>query len=122
MQRWQEEVEVKLAELMRSIRSFKKLKDVWTELSCSQADDLPGHVAYAKRQAAIYARLEFDSKKKLGEVGYKRLLSWDGMLVHFMEAKRAEEQAFLETALKERNSELFFFQFKPPCHYTYLMN
>jgi len=122
MQRWQEEVEVKLAELMRSIRSFKKLKDVWTELSRSQADDLPGYVAYAKRQAAIYARLEFDSKKKLGEVGYKQLLSWDGTLVDFMEAKRAEEEAFLGTALKERNGEFFFFSLNPPCHYTYSMN
>ena len=108
MQRWQEQVEGKLAELLRTIRSFGKMKDIWTKLSCMQADDLPGHVAYAKRQAAIYARLECDSKKKLGDVGYKQLLSMEGTIVDFVLAKRVEEQAFLETALKEHNSEFFF--------------
>src|SRR5215471_8085830 len=107
MQRWQEQVEQKLAELLRTIRSFGKMKDIWSQLSSMQPNTLPGHIAYANRQSAMYARLESDSKKKLGEAGYKRLLSMDGPIVDFVKVKRAEEEAFLAKALRERSSEFF---------------
>lgn len=55
----------------------------------------------------MYARLESDSRKKLEEVGYKPLLSMDGPLVDFVEAKRAEEDTFLTKALREHSSEFF---------------
>lgn len=100
MQRWQEQVEQKLAELLRTIRSFGKMKETWTELSLTQASNLPGHVAYAKKKASMYETMENDCRRKLEGAGYKHLLSMEGTLIDYIVAKRAEESLFLLKSLK----------------------
>jgi hypothetical protein len=100
MQRWQEQVEQKEAELLRIIRSFDKMKETWTALSLIQANHLPGHVAYAKKKASMFEAMENDCKKKLEGAGYKHLLSMEGTLVDYVVAQRAEEADFLRKSLE----------------------
>ncbi|KAJ7828326.1 hypothetical protein B0H13DRAFT_2373260 [Mycena leptocephala] len=52
VQRWQEHVEMRLAELLRTIRSFRKWDEVW--LSLAEQQEKPGHAEYAKQKAHIY--------------------------------------------------------------------
>ncbi|KAK7021678.1 hypothetical protein R3P38DRAFT_2533474, partial [Favolaschia claudopus] len=54
MQRWQEQGEQKLAELLRTNRSFLKMEDTWQVLG--KRNNQPGHAAYAKQKAAMYRR------------------------------------------------------------------
>jgi hypothetical protein len=105
MERWQEQVEQKLAEFLRIIRSFGKMKEVWTDMSQNQPTDLPGHMAYAREKAHMYERMEYDARKKLEEMGYKHLLSMEGTIVDYIEAKRAEEVIFLMKSLGEGSSK-----------------
>ncbi|KAJ7931951.1 hypothetical protein B0H13DRAFT_1857371 [Mycena leptocephala] len=51
VQRWQEHVEMRLAELLRTIRSFRKWHEVWSSLAEQQ--DNPGHAAYAKQKSCV---------------------------------------------------------------------
>jgi hypothetical protein len=100
MQRWQEQVEQKLAELLRTIRSFSKMKETWTDLSLRQDSHFPGRIAYAKEKASMYEMMESDCRKKLADAGYKHLLSIEGTLADYIDAKRAEEAAFHKKSLE----------------------
>jgi hypothetical protein len=101
MRRWQEQVEQKLAEFLTCIRSFGRMKDVWAKLSLSQPPDLPGHVAYARRTADMYARLEREAEKQLDRAGYRdlRLKATNdyGALIEFVTGRREEEEAMLKS-------------------------
>ncbi|KAF8074505.1 hypothetical protein FPV67DRAFT_1725303 [Lyophyllum atratum] len=82
MQRWQEEWEVKQAEFMRCIRTFKMMSDVWSKLASTISASSPGHVAYAKKKSAMYREMELFARKKFISVGYGDRLSADsGTLV-----------------------------------------
>jgi hypothetical protein len=74
MQRWQEQVEQKLAELLRTIWSFSKMKETWTDLSLRQDSHFPGRIAYAKDKASMYEMMETDCRKKLADTGYKHFV------------------------------------------------
>jgi predicted RNA-binding Zn ribbon-like protein len=100
MQRWQEQVEQKLAELLRTIQSFNKMKETWTALSLTQPSNLPGHIAYAKKKTSMYESMESNCKKKLEGAGYKHLLSMEDTLADYVDARRAEEAAFLRKSLE----------------------
>ncbi|KAJ7788052.1 hypothetical protein B0H14DRAFT_2628674 [Mycena olivaceomarginata] len=52
MQRWQEQKEQKLAELLWTNRSFLKMEATWTALASESA--IAGHRAYARQKAATY--------------------------------------------------------------------
>jgi hypothetical protein len=67
------------------------MKDVWTALSLSQPAHLPGHVAYAKKKANMYAKMEDDCKKKFDAMGYHDLRLNGEALADYVAAKRAEE-------------------------------
>lgn len=69
MQRWQEEVERMQAKFMRCIRSFSRMEDAWMNVATS-APDKAGHAAYAKRQAAMWARMKRECRMKFTEAGY----------------------------------------------------
>jgi hypothetical protein len=101
MRRWQEQIEQKLAEFLRCIRSFGKMKDGWTKLAFSQSPDLPGHVAYAKKTADMYARMERDAERRLDDAGYNglRLKATNdyGALLDYVIARRAEEEVKLKS-------------------------
>lgn len=100
MQRWQEQVEQKLAELLRTTRSFDKMRETWAALSLTPPSNLPGHIAYAKKKASMYETMESNCKKKLEGAGYKHLLSMEGPLADYVDAKRAEEAAVLRKSLE----------------------
>ncbi|KAF9471316.1 hypothetical protein BDN70DRAFT_939041 [Pholiota conissans] len=70
MQRWQEEHETKQAQFMRCIRSFKAMSDIWLQLA-TMVTNSPGHVAHARKTAAIYSKMEHDAVQRFGSAGYK---------------------------------------------------
>ncbi|KAJ7124151.1 hypothetical protein C8R44DRAFT_530114, partial [Mycena epipterygia] len=54
MERWREQVEMKLAEWRTTIRSFAAYKDAWTQLAAAQNAENIGHIAYAKQKAYMF--------------------------------------------------------------------
>jgi hypothetical protein len=76
------------------------MKGIWTELSLSQPSELPGHIAYAKKTAGMYARMETEAETRLDQAGYQelRLKATNNYqaLVDHITAWRAEEKAQLE--------------------------
>lgn len=78
MERWQEEWEVKQAEFMRCINSFKTMGDVWSQLASTNIGRGPGYVSYAKKKSALYAEMERSARHKFIRVGYGDRLSGDG--------------------------------------------
>lgn len=91
MQRWQEQVEQKLAEFLRVIRSFKRMTQAWSQLSVLWTGSSDGHVAYARQKADMYGRMENDCKKKLDEAGYMHVRLTEGHLSDYVAAMRAED-------------------------------
>jgi hypothetical protein len=77
------------------------MKAVWTQLSLSQPPDLPGHAAYAKKQAAMHARMESEAEKRLDGAGYRdlRLKATNdyGALIEYVTVLREEEEAVLKS-------------------------
>jgi hypothetical protein len=65
----------KLAELLRTIWSFSKMKETWTDLSLRQDSHFPGYIVYVKEKASMYEMMESNCRKKLADPGYKHLLS-----------------------------------------------
>ncbi|KAJ6479795.1 hypothetical protein C8R45DRAFT_1101241 [Mycena sanguinolenta] len=63
MQRWQEQIEQKLAELLRTYRSFTKMQAVWLELAASAVQH--GAAAYARQKAAMYMRRASEADVRL---------------------------------------------------------
>ena len=100
MQRWQEQVEQKLAEFLRVIRSFKKMTQVWSELSLLWTGHSDGHIAYARQKADMYARMENDCKMKLDEAGYMHVRLSDGLLSDYVAARRAEDLSLFTKSLE----------------------
>jgi hypothetical protein len=56
--RFREEVQILEAEFERAIISFRRMSDVWTQLTSKVAT--PGSAAYAHRKAIMYRGLEED--------------------------------------------------------------
>ncbi|KAJ7683159.1 hypothetical protein B0H14DRAFT_2654984 [Mycena olivaceomarginata] len=67
MQRWQEQKEQKLIELLRTVRRYLKMQQVWTQLA-------DGHAAYATQKAAMYQRRTEETQKLVQVGGYGFLL------------------------------------------------
>ncbi|KAJ7922159.1 hypothetical protein B0H13DRAFT_1525370, partial [Mycena leptocephala] len=74
MQRWQEQCEQKLVELLRIRRSFGKMESVWVLLADMQPSEAHGSKAYARQKAAMYARRKSEAETKIKAVGYGQLL------------------------------------------------
>ena len=68
MERWLEESEFLQAQFMCCIRSFTKMRDIWTVLA--QSSSQPGHIAYAKKTAEMYAKMANDAQAKFTLAGY----------------------------------------------------
>ncbi|KAJ6617254.1 hypothetical protein B0H10DRAFT_1948492 [Mycena sp. CBHHK59/15] len=98
MQRWQEQGEQKLGELLRTNRSFTKMQWVWTELAAS--NDCPGHKAYAKQKAAMYGRRAFEAQEYVKSAGYEALRAESGNLIKSVEVERAKEAKIISEAVK----------------------
>ncbi|KAJ2925799.1 hypothetical protein H1R20_g11299, partial [Candolleomyces eurysporus] len=71
MERWREEYETRLADLLRCIRYFKRMNEVWLELSTSRSSSLTsnlGHAIYAHTRAEMYKQLASDAEGDLKAV------------------------------------------------------
>ncbi|KAK6984041.1 hypothetical protein R3P38DRAFT_3456387 [Favolaschia claudopus] len=99
MQRWQEQIEQKLAELLRTRRSFLKMESVWLELAPLQPLDRPGAAAYACQKAAMYQRRASEAYTKLKELGYESLLRRDANLLEFVEQERKKQADFIRSSV-----------------------
>ncbi|KAJ7022800.1 hypothetical protein C8F04DRAFT_1194153 [Mycena alexandri] len=99
MQRWQEQWEQKLAELLRTIRSFSRMQLVWAQLADTQPADRPGASAYAHQKAAMYARRAKEGRESIKKLGYGDLIKEKANLVLFVETERQKEAALVKAAL-----------------------
>ncbi|KAF7371602.1 CxC2 domain-containing protein [Mycena venus] len=99
MQRWQEQVEQKLAELLRTIRSFRTMHTVWTRLAAMQPRGKIGAIAYARQKAAMYQRRMGDGQNLVLSTGYGALLAADANLINFVESERAKEALIVHDRL-----------------------
>ncbi|KAJ3765858.1 hypothetical protein FB446DRAFT_654653, partial [Lentinula raphanica] len=65
MERWQEQLEIKHAEFLRLIASFKKHRDAWELLATQYSSRLtPGHTAYAKEHQDMFDSLRVNAEEK----------------------------------------------------------
>ncbi|KAJ7495577.1 hypothetical protein FB451DRAFT_1164304 [Mycena latifolia] len=100
MQRWQEQGEQKLVELLRTMRSFAKMHSVWAQLAEIQPSDRSGAKAYARQKVAMYERRRLEAQKKVQEAGYSHLLQSKANVLSFVEEQRQKEKEFIANALK----------------------
>ncbi|KAJ7658473.1 hypothetical protein B0H17DRAFT_1262267 [Mycena rosella] len=101
MQRWQEQLEAKLAELRTTIRSFAAYKIAWAKMADLQASSDIGHIAYAKQKSWMFGERETLGREALRKMPkYAALAEDDTDLVAFVEAERAIHQATLQAILE----------------------
>ncbi|KAJ7435701.1 hypothetical protein B0H11DRAFT_1937340 [Mycena galericulata] len=93
VQRWQEHAEMRLAELLRTIRSFAKWNNVWLDLAKAQSSS-PGLAAYARQAAATYCLRRERCEKLIIKAGYGALLEPGASLVDFVVGERAKEPLY----------------------------
>ncbi|KAJ6475849.1 hypothetical protein DFH09DRAFT_1109105 [Mycena vulgaris] len=84
MQRWKEQKEQKLVELLRTIRSYVKMQSVWSQLGDSHANQ-PGHAAYARQKAWMYERRVEDTRNLVRLGRYQALLSLTANVIEFIQ-------------------------------------
>ncbi|KAI0312439.1 hypothetical protein OF83DRAFT_1087012 [Amylostereum chailletii] len=96
MQRWQEQEEIKQAEFIRTSNTFSGLQRVWTQLAESQPSDFMGHVAYARKKAAMWDRMQRECMQRLRDAGYEPLRPGES-LVDRITAKRKVEDDILKS-------------------------
>jgi hypothetical protein len=96
MQRWQEQVESKLAELLRTSHSFQKMQEIWENLA---QDQEPGYAAYAKQKAAMYGQMAGYCDEGLDHAGYgelRTLITSGASLLEVVERQRQAEKSSFE--------------------------
>ncbi|KAJ7755770.1 hypothetical protein B0H14DRAFT_2635247 [Mycena olivaceomarginata] len=91
VQRWQEHVEMRLAELLRTIRSFHKWDKVWMQLANTPKF---GYSAYAKQKAHMYRVRGEQCEKLIRDSEYGTLLEPGTNLVEFVVAEREREPLY----------------------------
>jgi leucyl aminopeptidase (aminopeptidase T) len=94
MERWQEEKEQKLAELLRTSRSFSQMQLTWTTLAAQSSS--PGHAAYARQKAAMYGGFTTRTQQVIRDIGYSELLALNGSIMERVQRERASESALIE--------------------------
>jgi hypothetical protein len=102
-QRWQEQLEIKHAEFMRCVRSFGQMGKAWRSIANAQGlVGKPGHASFAKKQSALFSRLEMDCRKHYKEVGEKYFTDLPNgtTLAQRVMEFRDEEQSMVLRALK----------------------
>ncbi|KAJ7923693.1 hypothetical protein B0H13DRAFT_1864678 [Mycena leptocephala] len=100
MQRWQEQKEQKLVELLRTIRSFTKMQQVWIELANQHSSNQPGHAAYARQKAWMYQRRAEEAQNLVRSGGHGDLLAPTANVIEFIERERAAEREYLLSRLQ----------------------
>lgn len=101
MQRWQEQAEQKLAELLRTNRSFQRMVDAWGALASS--NPLAGYQAYARQKAAMYQRRAEKVQALIAAAGYKDLLAENASIVNGVQTERDREARVIAAAVSSGN-------------------
>jgi hypothetical protein len=70
-QRWQEQVEIKHAELHRAVKYFLSFQTIWLELA--NASPSAGHLAYARCTAAMYGGLKAEIEDIIKQVALPKM-------------------------------------------------
>ncbi|KAJ6470132.1 hypothetical protein C8R47DRAFT_1222765 [Mycena vitilis] len=104
MQRWQEQGEQKLAELLRTNRSFLKMQQTWSALAAS--NNRPGHRAYAKQKANMYQKRADAAQLLIKTVGYGALLAPMANLIETVQLEREREAQLVEEGIFGRVSTM----------------
>ncbi|KAJ7797854.1 hypothetical protein B0H14DRAFT_3493145 [Mycena olivaceomarginata] len=99
MQRWQEQKEQKLAELLRTNRSFLKMEATWAMLALDSTQKSLGHSAYARQKAAMYRKRAERAQALITAVGYGDLLAPDASIIQRVQRERDQELKFVADAL-----------------------
>lgn len=97
MQRWQEQAEQKLAELLRTNRSFQTMERTWTTLA--SANTLAGHQAYARQKAAMYKRRVERVQGLIVAAGYQELLLENASIINRVQLERQREAKVVADAV-----------------------
>ncbi|KAJ7938034.1 hypothetical protein B0H13DRAFT_2398328 [Mycena leptocephala] len=97
MQRWQEQGEQKLTELLRTIRSFRRMQQTWTVLGSTNLQ--PGPRAYARKKAAMYERRATQAQDFVIAVGYPDLLAQDANPIQRVQLDRVKEAKLVSDAV-----------------------
>ncbi|KAJ7048389.1 hypothetical protein C8F01DRAFT_1095125 [Mycena amicta] len=100
MLRWREQKEQKLAELLRSCRSFGEMDVIWRELALKAAK--PGNRAYAFQKAAMYARMKRDTETRIKTAGHGDLLVDGANFVEWVKEQRKQEDSEFNAALENQ--------------------
>ncbi|KAK7451671.1 hypothetical protein VKT23_012348 [Stygiomarasmius scandens] len=101
MERWMEQVEIKHAEFHRAIKYFEKFSQIWTSLAHkSDTRNKPGHAAYARKQAGMYANLRSECETLL-----RAAATIDETLRDIPEGKTLSDQVL---AFRERERAQFW--------------
>ncbi|KAJ7794468.1 hypothetical protein B0H14DRAFT_3496992 [Mycena olivaceomarginata] len=106
MQRWQEQKEQKLAELLQTNRSFLKMEATWTALASDSAT--AGHRAYARQKAATYRTRAQQAQNFVTRAGYGELLTESANIIERIQMEREKEKMFVIEAISkacERETE-----------------
>jgi hypothetical protein len=70
-ERWQEQVEIKHAELHRAVKYFLSFQTIWLELA--NASPSAGHLAYARCTAAMYGGLKAEIEDIIKQVALPKM-------------------------------------------------
>nr|GAT44329.1 predicted protein [Mycena chlorophos] len=100
MQRWREQREQKIAELLRARRSFLRMAQTWNTLADLNAEK-PGYSAYGHQKAAMFTRMAREVEERIKEAGYGELLAPDAKLVDWVAARRKAEDLEFEKAINQ---------------------
>lgn len=98
MDRFQEQVEIKLTEFLRCIASFEFNAQVWTQMGAS---DQPGFKEQAKETTHMWLTLAEQCRKHLKMAGYQFMLKPDfdfTMLIAYIEEEREKSDMLLTEA------------------------
>lgn len=99
MQRWQEQGEQKLAELLRTRRSFDRMEQVWMQLATT--NPLPGHQAYARQKATMYKQRSKDAQELISATGYHELLGPTSSIIARVRSDREQQARFIRDSVVE---------------------
>jgi hypothetical protein len=72
MERWREEWEVKQADFLHCIHTFRTMSTIWQTMASGSSE--LGKVAYAKQKSAMYREMEHDAKDTFSKAGYGDLI------------------------------------------------
>ncbi|KAJ6472197.1 hypothetical protein C8R47DRAFT_1077094 [Mycena vitilis] len=90
--RFQEQMELKLAEFLRCIISFRTVACIWTTMGSTTTDR--GFPEFARQTAEMSTRLEVQCKEHLEMAGYRFALAPDFDLIQSLEGERDSHDTF----------------------------